>query len=215
MPNGGTDNCGECRFGSPLEDRRAHCQIRDLDIADPHWTYCANNQITNPDGIETPVGPVYVDSGEYPYRRVVGVPSPDGFVNERLGLLERAARGELDPRTRRLQVAVIGDAAREDAVAALPHLVELALVEPGGLTSAGFAGPDAEMFDLSYTWETDAVRVEFVRLAALRALRQVLQNGSGSDVLTELRSRANTSDRDLLHRINWAMAYVLDVQDPP
>lgn len=215
MPNGGTDNCGECRFGAPIEDRRVRCQIRDIKIEAPYWTYCANNQITNPDDIEVPVGPVYIDSGEYPYRRVVHLPSPNGFVSERLELLERAVRGALDPRTRRLQVALIQDLAREGAVAAVPHLVDMALAEPGDLTPAGFAGPDAEMFDLSYWWETDAVRVEFVRLAALRALRHIEHEISDSDVLTELHNRRDGATRDLLHRINVAIGFVLDVQDPP
>lgn len=215
MPNGGTDNCGECHFGTRLEDRRVRCQIRDIDIDEPHWTYCANNQVSNPQGIDVPVGPVYVDSGDYPYRRIAYLPSPDGLVNERLDVLEQAARGELDPRTRRLQVAVIQDLAREGAIASVPHLVDLAIAEPGELTPAGFAGPEAEMFDLSYWWESDAVRVEFVRLAALRALRQIEYEISDSDVLTDLLGRRVGADAEQILRINVAAAFVLDVQEPP
>ncbi len=136
-------------------------------------------------------------------------------MDERLELLERAAGGDLDPRTRKLQVALIQDIAREGSAAAVPHLVDLALAEPGDLTPAGFAGPDVEMFDLSYWWETDAVRVEFVRLAALRALRRIEAEVSDGDVSAELNIRRDGANRDPMFLINIALAFALDVQDPP
>lgn len=215
MPNGGTDNCGECDFGIPLEDRKAHCRIRDIVIETPYWTYCANSQVTNPDRIETPVGAVYVDAGGYPYRRAVHHSSPDGFVGERLGILRQAARGELDPRTRRLQVALIQDLARENAAEAIPDLVALALAKPGDLTFVGFPGPDAGTFDLSYRWETEAVRVEFVRLAALRALRKLDTDVSDAGVLDALYGHEADEDPDMVRRFNVAEAFLLDYHEPP
>ena len=53
MPNGGSDCCGTCWFNRSLEGQRgsgnfnretpSHCEIRDLDIPDPFYTYCANH----------------------------------------------------------------------------------------------------------------------------------------------------------------------------
>lgn len=215
MPNGGTDNCGECVYGEQLGDRRVRCTIRHLDIGNPYWTYCANHPINNPDGIEVPAGPVYVIGDDYPYRRVPDQPSPDGLVAERLEVLRRAVRGELDPRTRKLQVGIIEDLAREGAVDAVPLLVELALAEPGNLEPVGFAGPDAPAFDLSYQWESDAVRVEFVRLAALRALRRIFNESPHANVIEVLSLHQDRENPDLVRRINFVVAYVLDYQEPP
>ena len=216
MPNGGTDNCGECRFGDEIAERRVRCRLRHIEVDRPYWTYCANNPVTNPDGIEVPIGPVYVVAGGHHYRRIVLLPSEDGHIPEKLEILERAARGGLDRRTRKLQAALIDDLARQNVVEAVEYLVDLALAKPAGLTPVGFAGPEAEIFDLSYTWETDAVRVEYIRLAALRALRKLEEAPEERGlVLATLRRRRAQADADRLRRINIAMAFVLDGMEPP
>ena len=56
MPNGGSDNCGECRHNRANHERpdlrenhfaefcmKSYCTLRDLDVSgNPFWTYCAN-----------------------------------------------------------------------------------------------------------------------------------------------------------------------------
>ena len=87
MPNGGADCCGTCWFNSNFNEEKGHiednpdaevrCILRDLSIEDPFWTYCSNHPAQMPDRIETPIGPVYIDAGEFPYNRKVWVESPD------------------------------------------------------------------------------------------------------------------------------------------
>ena len=70
MPNGGSDCCGTCWFNRSLEGQRgsanfndetpSHCEIRDLDIPDPFYTYCANHPYHRPSRDPIPIGPVYV-----------------------------------------------------------------------------------------------------------------------------------------------------------
>ena len=70
MPNGGSDCCGSCWFNRSLEGQRgsgnfnreipSHCEIRDLDIPDPFYTYCANHPCHRPGRDSVPIGPVYV-----------------------------------------------------------------------------------------------------------------------------------------------------------
>ena len=70
MPNGGSDCCGTCWFNRSLEGKRgstnfdceipSRCEIRDIDIPDPFYTYCANHPYHRPDRDSVPIGPVYV-----------------------------------------------------------------------------------------------------------------------------------------------------------
>lgn len=70
MPNGGSDCCGACWFNRSLEGRRggsnfnrdipSHCEIRDLDIPNPFYTYCANHPYHRPGRDQIPIGPVFV-----------------------------------------------------------------------------------------------------------------------------------------------------------
>lgn len=86
MPNGGSDCCGTCWFnranegqpGFPKKTERppAYCEIRDVAIANPFWTYCANHPHHNPDRVEVPVGPIFV-CDDYPYTRRPLVECPD------------------------------------------------------------------------------------------------------------------------------------------
>lgn len=86
MPNGGSDCCGTCWFNSKNEDEPGSyssnkevlvkCTIRDIEIPDPFWTYCANHPHHNVDKIVLPLGPVYV-TDDYPYSRKVWIKPPD------------------------------------------------------------------------------------------------------------------------------------------
>lgn len=84
MPNGGSDCCGTCWFNRSLGGQRgsdnfnhevpSRCEIRDLDIRDPFYTYCANHPYHRPGRDSIPIGPVYVHrDGE----REEWQPSPD------------------------------------------------------------------------------------------------------------------------------------------
>lgn len=84
MPNGGSDCCGTCWFNRSLGGQRgsdnfnhevpSRCEIRDLDIPDPFYTYCANHPYHRPSRDSIPIGPVYVHrDGE----REEWQPSPD------------------------------------------------------------------------------------------------------------------------------------------
>ena len=94
MPNGGSDCCGTCWFNRKNRGERDwpkhvdntlpdHCEIRDLAIEDPFYTYCANHPHRRPERDRIPIGPVTRHGGwqedppyaEYP--RYVRKPSPD------------------------------------------------------------------------------------------------------------------------------------------
>ena len=76
MPNGGSDCCGTCWFNRSLEGRwgsanfnrdiPSHCEVRDLDIPNPFYTYCANHPYHRPDRDQIPIGPVFVDRSVMP-----------------------------------------------------------------------------------------------------------------------------------------------------
>ena len=95
MPNGGSDCCGTCWFNARNQgqagyrhaDRSipAHCTIRDLPIANPFYTYCANHPHLSPEQDSVPIGPVY--TGDSSGRRELWRPSPDTEA-VRLHLLE-------------------------------------------------------------------------------------------------------------------------------
>ena len=91
MPNGGSDCCGTCWFNRTNRGERnwlkhrdelipPHCEIRDLAIEDPFYTYCANHPHRRPDRDPIPIGPVMRHGGwepggekpRYPWK-----PSPD------------------------------------------------------------------------------------------------------------------------------------------
>ena len=69
MPNGGSDCCGTCWFNrgnhgeSGYPERRntrvaPYCEIRDVAIRNPFWTYCANHPHRRPDRDRIPIGPI-------------------------------------------------------------------------------------------------------------------------------------------------------------
>ena len=87
MPNGGSDCCGTCWFnranrgktGSANHDDAIpnYCEIRDLPIEDPFYTYCANHPYRLHRRLPVPLGPVYVHVGEETSERDIWVDAPD------------------------------------------------------------------------------------------------------------------------------------------
>ena len=85
MPNGGSDCCGACWFNRSNSGQRgsanfnrdipSFCEIRDLAIPNPFYTYCANHPYRRSDRDPIPIGPVYVH-GDNDVREF-WQPSPD------------------------------------------------------------------------------------------------------------------------------------------
>ena len=102
MPNGGSDCCGTCWFnlanggkaGSLNHDKNvpSYCEIRDLAIERPFYTYCANHPHHRPDRDPIPIGPVTRarSTGNLSYERDVWQTSPDTeeIRQHLLGLLD-------------------------------------------------------------------------------------------------------------------------------
>lgn len=96
MPNGGSDCCGTCWFNSKnnmesgnnalQKEGKVNCIIRNVEINNPFWTYCANHPHHNIEKIDLPLGPIYINDG-YPYSRKLWINAPDN-ENIRLKLLE-------------------------------------------------------------------------------------------------------------------------------
>ncbi len=85
MPNGGSDCCLTCWFNARNKGKAgyaalahsdcsepASCTIRNLPIADPSYTYCANHPHRRPERDPIPIGPVF--TGE---ERTLWQQSPD------------------------------------------------------------------------------------------------------------------------------------------
>jgi hypothetical protein len=95
MPNGGSDCCGTCWFNrknkgeagySHTDDPEPnHCEIRDLAIDDPFYTYCANHPHRIEWKLRVPIGPVF--TGDSFGNRQVWLTAPDN-EDIRKGLLE-------------------------------------------------------------------------------------------------------------------------------
>ena len=74
MPNGGPECCGECWFnranggksGAQNHNREipSYCEIRQLEIQNPFYTYCANHAYLRPARDPIPIGPVTVHKAE-------------------------------------------------------------------------------------------------------------------------------------------------------
>ena len=88
MPNGGSDCCGTCWFnrtngGEAAFDHRdnsiaPYCEIRDVAIENPFYTYCANHPHRRPDRDPIPIGPITRYAGDgMSNDREVWLPSPD------------------------------------------------------------------------------------------------------------------------------------------
>lgn len=88
MPNGGSDCCGTCWFNNKnrnesvasdllAESEPTICTIRNFEIENPYWTYCANHPHHNPAKHQLPIGAVYIGKGGFPYQREFYLASPD------------------------------------------------------------------------------------------------------------------------------------------
>ena len=89
MPNGGSDCCGTCWFNRTNQGERdwkqyrdesvpPYCEIRDVAIDNPFWTYCANHPHRRPERDPIPIGPIRRYAGDgWTNEREVWVPSPD------------------------------------------------------------------------------------------------------------------------------------------
>ena len=89
MPNGGSDCCGTCWFNRRNQGERGYpegrnrgvapyCDIRDVAIRNPFWTYCANHPHRRPDRDPIPIGPITRHVGDSMKNdREVWRPSPD------------------------------------------------------------------------------------------------------------------------------------------
>ena len=99
MPNGGSDCCGTCWFnranggkkGSNNHDHRlpSHCEIRDLPIKDPFYTYCSNHPYRTNQRVSVPFGPVYVHVSFESGREVwMDAPDTEDVRRQLLGFLE-------------------------------------------------------------------------------------------------------------------------------
>lgn len=89
MPNGGPDCCGTCWFNRANGGKAgdlvnnpnipSHCEIRNLDVPDPFYTYCANHPHHRPNRDPIPIGPIYTAAYAGPglYGRTVWRLSPD------------------------------------------------------------------------------------------------------------------------------------------
>lgn len=87
MPNGGSDCCGTCWFnaknkgetglGHVDDPEENFCTIRGLSINNPFWTYCSNHPWRRPNRDPIPIGPVFIDNGDYGSNREQWQPSPD------------------------------------------------------------------------------------------------------------------------------------------
>ncbi len=91
MPNGGSDCCGTCWFNRTNRGERdwlghadksipPYCEIRDIAIEDPFYTYCANHPRRRPDRDPIPIGPVMRHGGWEEERRV-RAGQPDELVS--------------------------------------------------------------------------------------------------------------------------------------
>lgn len=88
MPNGGSDCCGTCWFNRINQDQRnwsrprdrttpPFCEIRNLAIDDPFYTYCANHPHRQPNRDPIPIGPVMCGDSDPASDRWVWQASPD------------------------------------------------------------------------------------------------------------------------------------------
>ena len=106
MPNGGSDCCGTCWFNSKNEGEPGYhgsrkegivfCTIRELEIPDPFYTYCANHPYYNRKKIDCPLGPVYDESNK------IWVNSPDS-EKIRMKLLELLDKITYEPEFFRIE----------------------------------------------------------------------------------------------------------------
>jgi hypothetical protein len=105
MPNGGSDCCGTCWFNRKNRGEAgyahagaaepAYCEIRELEIPHPFYTYCANHPYRSPVRDQIPIGPAFTNPREE--GREVWKQSPD-TEEVRTHLLSLLARIQEQPK---------------------------------------------------------------------------------------------------------------------
>ncbi len=139
MPNGGSDCCGTCWFNSKNEGEPGYhgstkegivvCQIRNLEIDDPFYTYCINHPHHNPNRIKTPLGSVY--SGD---DRQILIESPDNSEtrDSLIELLQKIEETPIDeyPIGRGLDEEVITQIGKLEEKGAIPSLKRITNFDP-------------------------------------------------------------------------------------
>ena len=143
MPNGGSDCCGTCWFNRKNEGEAgydhvdssvaAYCEIRDLPIDDPFYTYCANHPRRIPSKLPVPIGPVF--TGDHTGCREVWRPALDN-EDVRKGLLDLLAGLGYDDRDEYPIGVRLGEVILDQLVAlneqrAIPELRRLAGLDEG------------------------------------------------------------------------------------
>jgi hypothetical protein len=84
-------NKGEAGYGHADDPGPDRCRIRDLEIENPFYTYCANHPHRNPDRIEAPLGPVFTGDSFGDREPWVDAPDTEEVRETLLGLLSRVA----------------------------------------------------------------------------------------------------------------------------
>lgn len=88
MPNGGSDCCGTCWFNRTNRGQRdwsthrdrtipPFCEIRNLALENPFYTYCANHPHRRPNRDSIPIGPVMRGDSDPSSNRWIWEASPD------------------------------------------------------------------------------------------------------------------------------------------
>lgn len=151
MPNGGSDCCGSCWFNLRNKGEAGydhsddpepnHCTIRDLEIPNPFWTYCANHPHRRPVKDPVPIGPVLVADDLNYGERKVWVPSPD-TPEVRAHLLDLVARIREQPSAEypiggNLDEVVVWELGQLRETRAVPDLLRVAALSPEAADAFG------------------------------------------------------------------------------
>jgi hypothetical protein len=112
---------------------RDHCEIRDLEIEQPYWTYCANHPHRSPEPDRIPIGPVFRDA-DASLHRLAWQPSPDtpeirSHLLALLAAVEEQPRPEypLGPQRDEIVVWQLGEFGEKRAI---PHLERVTAFDP-------------------------------------------------------------------------------------
>lgn len=106
QPPPNTIACSTCpAAGNPPSGAGVHCSIRELDLADPGRTYCANHPSHSPQRDRHPVGPVMLRSGEES-RVVHRSPDRESIRQNLLAIADRIEVHDLSELTFRERMAL-------------------------------------------------------------------------------------------------------------
>jgi hypothetical protein len=97
MPNGGSDCCGTCWFNAKNKGAAGYahandpepdfCSIRQFQIANPFYTYCANHPHRRPLRDHVPIGPVFTADDDELRRLSLLSPDSENIRTHLLALL--------------------------------------------------------------------------------------------------------------------------------